>query len=39
MGRAGQSAELALLYVLLASPESSNSFGQVFAAIGGRRRL
>jgi NAD(P)-dependent dehydrogenase (short-subunit alcohol dehydrogenase family) len=35
MGRAGQPAELASLYVLLASPESSYSTGQVFAAVGG----
>ena len=36
MGRAGQPAELAGVYVLLASPESSYSTGQVFAAVGGR---
>jgi len=36
-GRAGQPAELAGVYVLLASPESSYSTGQVFAAAGGRR--
>ncbi len=36
MGRAGQPAELAGLYVLLASDESSYSTGQVFAAVGGR---
>lgn len=36
MGRAGQPAELAPLYVLLASSESSYSTGQVFAAVGGR---
>ncbi len=36
MGRAGQPAELAGIYVLLASPESSYSTGQVFAAVGGR---
>jgi len=35
MGRPGQPAELASLYVLLASPESSYSTGQVFAAVGG----
>jgi NAD(P)-dependent dehydrogenase (short-subunit alcohol dehydrogenase family) len=35
MGRPGQPAELAALYVLLASPESSYSTGQVFAAVGG----
>jgi NAD(P)-dependent dehydrogenase (short-subunit alcohol dehydrogenase family) len=35
MGRLGQPAELAALYVLLASPESSYSTGQVFAAVGG----
>jgi hypothetical protein len=35
MGRPGQPAELAGLYVLLASPESSYSTGQVFAAVGG----
>jgi hypothetical protein len=36
MGRAGQPAELAPLYVLLASEESSYSTGQVFGAVGGR---
>ena len=36
MGRPGQPAELASLYVLLASAESSFSTGQVFAAVGGR---
>ena len=36
MGRPGQPAELAGLYVLLASPESSYCTGQVFAAVGGR---
>jgi NAD(P)-dependent dehydrogenase (short-subunit alcohol dehydrogenase family) len=36
MGRAGQPAELAGIYVLLASAESSYSTGQVFAAVGGR---
>ncbi|CAN5326903.1 SDR family oxidoreductase [soil metagenome] len=36
MGRAGQPAELAGIYVLLASSESSYSTGQVFAAVGGR---
>jgi NAD(P)-dependent dehydrogenase (short-subunit alcohol dehydrogenase family) len=36
MGRPGQPAELAPLYVLLASPESSYSTGQIFAAVGGR---
>ena len=36
MGRAGQPAELAGIYVLLASPESSYSTGQVFSAVGGR---
>jgi NAD(P)-dependent dehydrogenase (short-subunit alcohol dehydrogenase family) len=36
MGCAGQPAKLAALYVLLASPESSYSSGQVFAAVGGR---
>jgi NAD(P)-dependent dehydrogenase (short-subunit alcohol dehydrogenase family) len=35
MGRPGQPAELAGIYVLLASPESSYSTGQVFAAVGG----
>lgn len=35
MGRAGQPAELAGLYVLLASDESSYATGQVFAATGG----
>ena len=36
MGRAAQPAELAPLYVLLASEESSYSTGQVFGAVGGR---
>jgi NAD(P)-dependent dehydrogenase (short-subunit alcohol dehydrogenase family) len=36
MGRAGQPAELAAIYVLLASQESSYSTGQVFGAVGGR---
>ena len=36
MGRPGQPAELASLYVLLASAESSYSTGQVFGAVGGR---
>lgn len=36
MGRPGQPAELAPLYVLLASDESSYSTGQVFGAVGGR---
>jgi NAD(P)-dependent dehydrogenase (short-subunit alcohol dehydrogenase family) len=36
MGRAGQPAELAGIYVLLASDESTYSTGQVFAAVGGR---
>jgi len=36
MGRAGQPAELAGIYVLLASGESSYSSGQVFAAVGAR---
>jgi len=36
MGRPGQPAELAAIYVLLASPESSYSTGQVFAGVGGR---
>ena len=36
MGRPGQPAELAGIYVLLASPESSYTSGQVFGAIGGR---
>lgn len=35
LGRAGQPAELAPLYVLLASNEASFSSGQVFAAVGG----
>ncbi len=35
LGRAGQPAELAPLYVLLASNESSFSTGQVFGAVGG----
>jgi NAD(P)-dependent dehydrogenase (short-subunit alcohol dehydrogenase family) len=36
ISRPGQPAELAPLYVLLASEESSYSTGQVFAAVGGR---
>jgi hypothetical protein len=36
MGRAGQPAELAGIYVLLASHEASFSSGQVFGAEGGR---
>jgi NAD(P)-dependent dehydrogenase (short-subunit alcohol dehydrogenase family) len=36
LGRPGQPAELAPLYVLLASAESSYSTGQVFGAVGGR---
>jgi NAD(P)-dependent dehydrogenase (short-subunit alcohol dehydrogenase family) len=36
MGRPGQPAELAGIYVLLASNESSYCTGQVFAAVGGR---
>jgi len=36
MGRPGQPAELAGIYVLLASEESSYSSGQVFGAVGGR---
>jgi NAD(P)-dependent dehydrogenase (short-subunit alcohol dehydrogenase family) len=36
MGRPGQPAELASVYVLLASPESSYATGQVYAAVGGR---
>ena len=36
MGRAGQPVELAGIYVLLASGESSYSSGQVFAAVGAR---
>jgi NAD(P)-dependent dehydrogenase (short-subunit alcohol dehydrogenase family) len=35
MGRAGQPAELASIYVLLASEEASYSTGQVFGAVGG----
>jgi len=35
MGRPGQPAELAALYVLLASNEDSYSTGQVFGAVGG----
>ncbi len=35
MGRAGQPAELAPIYVLLASSEPSYSTGQVFGAVGG----
>lgn len=36
MGRPGQPAELAAIYVLLASAESSYSTGQIFGAVGGR---
>ncbi len=36
MGRPGQPAELAAIYVLLASQESSYSTGQVYGAVGGR---
>ncbi len=36
LGRPGQPAELAGLYVLLASNEASFSTGQVFAAVGGQ---
>jgi Dehydrogenases with different specificities (related to short-chain alcohol dehydrogenases) len=36
MGRPGQPAELAPLYVLLASNEPSYSSGQIFGAVGGR---
>jgi NAD(P)-dependent dehydrogenase (short-subunit alcohol dehydrogenase family) len=36
LGRPGQPAELAGIYVLLASPESSYATGQVYAAVGGR---
>jgi NAD(P)-dependent dehydrogenase (short-subunit alcohol dehydrogenase family) len=36
MERPGQPAELAALYVLLASNEASYSTGQVFGAVGGR---
>jgi NAD(P)-dependent dehydrogenase (short-subunit alcohol dehydrogenase family) len=36
MGRPGQPAELAGIYVLLASSESSYATGQVYGAVGGR---
>lgn len=36
MGRPGQPAELAGIYVLLASHESSYATGQVYGAVGGR---
>jgi NAD(P)-dependent dehydrogenase (short-subunit alcohol dehydrogenase family) len=36
MGRAGQPAEIASLYVLLASQEATYSTGQIFGAVGGR---
>ncbi len=36
MGRPGQPAELAPLYVLLASSEATYTTGQVFGAVGGR---
>ncbi|MDB5756762.1 MAG: short-chain dehydrogenase/reductase [Burkholderia sp.] len=35
LGRAGQPAELAAVYVLLASPESSFTTGGVYGAVGG----
>lgn len=35
IGRSGQPAELAPLYVLLASDESSYSTGQIYGAVGG----
>ena len=36
MSRPGQPAELAPLYVLLASSEPTYSTGQIFGAVGGR---
>jgi NAD(P)-dependent dehydrogenase (short-subunit alcohol dehydrogenase family) len=36
LGRAGQPAELAAIYVLLATNEATFSTGQVFGAVGGR---
>jgi len=36
MGRPGQPAELAALYVLLATNEASYTTGQIFGAVGGR---
>jgi NAD(P)-dependent dehydrogenase (short-subunit alcohol dehydrogenase family) len=36
LGRPGQPAELAAIYVLLASAESSYATGQVYGAVGGR---
>lgn len=36
LGRPGQPAELAGIYVLLASPESSYTTGHVYGAVGGR---
>jgi NAD(P)-dependent dehydrogenase (short-subunit alcohol dehydrogenase family) len=36
LGRPGQPAELAGIYVLLASNEATFSTGQVFGAVGGR---
>lgn len=36
LGRPGQPAELAPIYVFLASPQSSFATGQVYAAVGGR---
>ena len=36
MGRCGQPAEIASLYVLLASGEDSYTTGQVFGATGGK---
>ena len=35
LGRPGQPVELASIYVLLASPESSYATGQVYGAVGG----
>jgi NAD(P)-dependent dehydrogenase (short-subunit alcohol dehydrogenase family) len=35
MGRPGQPAELAPIYVLLATNEDSYSTGQVYGAVGG----
>ncbi len=36
MGRPGQPAELAALYVLLATGEATYTTGQIFGAVGGR---
>lgn len=39
LGRPAQPAELAPLYVFLASPEASYVTGEIFGATGGRRQM